>query len=263
MLPPNAARTASPTHGWQPAARRPRLRLMLALLTAEAVVLGALDLLIVVLAISVLGRPEAWAGYLNFACGAGAVLAATVSAVLVGRRMGAPILGAALVLSGALAALALGLGTVGTVALLAVVGASATLLEIAARTLLQRSVPPQLIGRIFGLQEGLMMAGYAIGALLVPALVYLGGSQLALLGVAAVLPLAAAVGGRALFGLDAGAPVPVVEIALLRSLPLFRRPARARTRGSGRRPHPGPRAGRHRADAPGWPGGRVLCDRRR
>ena len=36
-----------------------------------------------------------------------------------------------------------------------------------------------------------------------------------------MLPLAAVAGGRALFGLDAEAPVPVVEIALLRSLPLF------------------------------------------
>lgn len=98
---------------------------------------------------------------------------------------------------------------------------TATLLEIATRTLLQRSVPPRLIGRIFGLQEGLMMAGYAVGALLVPLLVYFGGSRLALLGVAALLPLAAAAGGRALFGLDAETPVPVVEIALLRSLPLF------------------------------------------
>ena len=207
--------------GLRLAVRQPRLRLMLALLTADAIVLGALDLLIVILAISVLGCSQAWAGYLNFACGVGSVLAATVSAVLVGRRLGAPILGAALVFSGALAALALGLGTVGTMALLAVAGASDTLLEIAARTLLQRSVPPRLIGRIFGLLEGLMMAGYAIGALLVPALVSLGGSRLALLGVAALLPLAAAVGGRALFGLDAETPVPVVEIALLRSLPLF------------------------------------------
>jgi hypothetical protein len=207
--------------GLRLAVRRPRLRLMLALLTAESIVLGALDLLIVIVAINVLDRPEAWAGYLNFACGAGAVLAATVSAVLVGRRLGAPILGAALVFSGAVAALALGLGVAGTVALLAVAGANATLLEIATRTLLQRSVPPRLIGRIFGLQEGLMMAGYAIGALLVPLLVYLGGDRLALLGVAALLPVAAAAGGRALFGLDAGTPVPVVEIALLRSLPLF------------------------------------------
>lgn len=207
--------------GLRLAVRRPRLRLMLALLTAESVVLGALDLLIVILAISVLGRPQSWAGYLNFACGAGAVLAATVSAVLVGRRLGAPILGAAMVLSGALAALALGLGAVGTVAVLAVAGASYTLLNIATRTLLQRSVPPQLIGRIFGLLEGFVMGGYALGALLVPALVYLGGSRLALLGAAALLPLAAAVGGRALFGLDAETPVPVVEIALLRSLPLF------------------------------------------
>jgi len=207
--------------GLRLAVRRPRLRLMLALLTAEAVVLGALDLLIVILAISVLGRPQAWAGYLNFATGVGSVVAATVSAVLVGRRLGAPILGAALALSGALAVLAFGLGVAGTVALLAVAGASGTVLDVATRTLLQRSVPPQMLGRVFGLLEGLMMAGYALGALLVPALVSLGGSRLALLGVAAVLPLAAAVGGRALFGLDAGAPVPVVEIALLRSLPLF------------------------------------------
>jgi len=201
--------------------RRPRLRLMLALLTAEAVVVGALDLLFVILAINVLDRSQAWAGYLNFAYGVGAVLAATVSAMLVGRRLGGPILGAALVLSGALAALAFGLGLAGTVALLTVVGASRALLDVASRTLLQRSVPTQLLGRVFGVLEGLTMAGTALGALFVPLLVYLGGSRLALVGVAAVLPLAAVAGGRELFGLDAGARVPVVEIALLRSMPLF------------------------------------------
>ena len=207
--------------GLRLAARQPRLRLMLALLTADAVVVGALDLLIVILAISVLGRSQAWAGYLDFAWGAGAVLAATVSVVLVGRRLGAPILAAALIFSAGMAALAFGVGLAGTVALLTVAGASHCVLDVATRTLLQRSVPPELIGRIFGVLEGLVMAGLAVGALIVPVLVHLGGNRLALLGVAAVLPLAAVAGGRALISLDADTPVPVVEIALLRSLPLF------------------------------------------
>ena len=203
------------------AVRQPRLRLMLALLTAAAAVVGALDLLFVILAVTVLGRSQAWAGYLNSVYGVGAILAAGVSMLLVGRRLGAPILGAALLLSGALAALASGLGLAGTVALLTVVGASRAVLDVATRSLLQRSVPAQSLGQVFGLLEGLTMAGLAIGALLVPALVHLGGSWLALLGVAAVLPLAATAGGRALFGLDANAPVPVVQIALLRSISLF------------------------------------------
>jgi hypothetical protein len=201
--------------------RQPRLRLMLALLTAEAMVLGSLDLLFVILAVTVLDRPQEWAGYLNAAYGVGAVLAALAGVLLVGRRLGGPILAAALLLSGALAALATGVGVTGTVALLMLAGASRALLDVATRTLLQRSVPTDVIGRVFGLLEGLMMAGLAVGSLLVPALVFLGGNRLALIGVAAVLPLGAAAGGRGLFRLDAGTPVPVVQIALLRSIPLF------------------------------------------
>jgi MFS family permease len=201
--------------------RQPRLRLMLALLTAEAAVVGALDLLFVILAVTVLGRPQAWAGYLNSAYGVGAILAATLGVLLVGRRLGGPNAGAALLLSGALAALAASLGLAGTVALLTAAGASRALLDVASRALLQRSVPAQSLGQVFGLLEGLTRTGLAIGSVLVPVLVHLGGSRLALLGVAAVLPLAAAAGGRALVTLDAQAPVPVVQIALLRSLPLF------------------------------------------
>src|SRR5690242_11157980 len=214
------ASTTGVAEGLRLAVRQPRLRLMLALLTADAVVVGALDLL-VILALTVLGRPPSWAGYLEFAFGAGAMLAATVSALLVGRRLGGPILAAALGMSGALAVVAFGPGLAGTVILLAVAGAGHLMLEVATRTLLQRSVPPRLIGRIFGVLEGFTMAGLAVGALLVPALAHLGGSRLAVLGVAAVLPLAAVAGGRAVFRLDAGTAVPVVEIALLRSLPLF------------------------------------------
>ena len=213
--------TAGLTASARLAAGQPRLRLMLALLTAEAAVVGAMDLLFVILAVTVLHRSQAWAGYLNSVYGVGAILAAAVSVLLVGRRLGVPILASALLLSGALAALAAGLGLAGTVALLTVAGASRALLDVASRSLLQRSVPAQSLGQVFGLLEGLTMAGLAVGAVLVPVLVHLGGSRLALLGVAAVLPLAATAGGRALFSLDAHAPVPVVQIALLRSIPLF------------------------------------------
>jgi MFS family permease len=194
---------------------------MMALVTADSVVVGALDLLVVILAITVLHRSSGWAGYLQFAFGVGALLAATVSVALVGRRLGGPILAAALAFSGALAVVAFGLGLPGTMALLVVAGAGHCLLEVATRTLLQRSVPPELIGRVFGVLEGFTMAGLAVGALLVPGLAHLGGSRLAIGGVAAVLPLAAAAGGRAVFRLDVGTAVPVVQIALLRSLPLF------------------------------------------
>ena len=172
----STANTGGVAEGLRLAVRQPRLRLMLALLTADAVVVGALDLLVVILALTVLGRPPSWAGYLEFAFGAGAVLAATVSAVLVGRRLGGPILAAALGLSGALAVVAFGPGLAGTVILLAVAGAGHCLLTVATRTLLQRSVPPRLIGRIFGVLEGFTMAGLAVGALLVPALAHLGGA---------------------------------------------------------------------------------------
>jgi Cyclic nucleotide-binding domain len=182
---------------------------------------GALDLLFVILAVTVLGRSQAWAGYLNSFYGAGAFLAVAAGVLLTGRRLGRPILAAALLLSAALAALAAGPGLAGTVVLLALAGASREVLDVASRTLLQRSVPAQLVGQVFGVLEGLTMAGLAAGALLVPVLVRVGGSRAALLGVAAVLPLAAIAGGRALFSLDAGTPVPLVQITLLRSLPMF------------------------------------------
>ena len=221
-LPPEGTAPAGGIgEGLRLAVRQPRLRLMMALVTADNIVVGALDLLVVILAVTVLHRSSGWAGYLQFAFGVGALLAATVSVALVGRRLGGPILAAALAFSGALALVAFGLGLLGTMALLVVAGAGHCLLEVATRTLLQRSVPPGLLGRVFGVLEGFAMAGLAVGALLVPGLAHLGGSRLAVLGVAAVLPLAAAAGGRAVFRLDTGTDVPVVQIALLRSLPLF------------------------------------------
>jgi CRP-like cAMP-binding protein len=60
-----------------------------------------------------------------------------------------------------------------------------------------------------------------VGSLLTPLLVSAGGSTMALIGVGAILPLVFALSGRGVLAIDRAAHVPVVEIALLRSLGAF------------------------------------------
>jgi CRP-like cAMP-binding protein len=197
-------------------------RSMIALLGAEYAVIGALDVLFVVLAVDVLALGGSGAGYLNGAFGAGGVIGIAATIALVGRRRLVPALVAAMALWGAAcAAIGLWPTAAGALVLLAVAGAGRSVFDVAGRTLLQRSASAELLGRAFGAVEGLSMAGMALGALVTPALVGAGGATLALAATGALLPVLALVYLRRLRALDARADVPVVEIALLRLLPMM------------------------------------------
>jgi MFS family permease len=193
---------------------RPRPRLLVSLLTAQYVVVGSLDVLFVVVAIQVLGRGQVWVGYLNTAYGAGAVAAGLLTAHLLGRPLGRALVTSLLALSVGLILTAFTSAVGPVVMLIAVAGGGRAVLAVSANTLLQRVVPAQLVGRVFGIVEGLSMAGLAAGSLLTPLLVGLGGARLALIAVGALLPVTAACGLRTLRRVDRGRAVPATEVAL-------------------------------------------------
>ena len=178
--------------GVRAVAREPGPRALVWLLGVEALAIGALDVLYVVLAVGVLGHDGSVAGYLNAAFGAGGVLGVAATVALVGRRRIAPSLLAGLaVWAAALAAIAALPSTAAAFLLLGAAGIGRTMLDVAGRTLLQRIAPPDALARVFGLLEGVSMAGLAVGSIAASGFVALAGGRGAFVCLAALLPLAA------------------------------------------------------------------------
>ncbi|MGA2519489.1 MAG: MFS transporter [Acidimicrobiales bacterium] len=187
------------------------------------VFVGALDLLAVVLAISVLGLGRGGAGYLNAVVAAGGLAAGVVTAMLVGRRHLSPFLvSGVLGATFALALVAARPDVVGAFLLLAVVGFSGSVFEVTAMTMLQRVAPSDALAGIFSLRESLMDAGLGTGIVIVQIGVSVGGYRGALVIPAVLASLLVATTWRSLRSVDASAQVPQVEIRLLRSIPIFR-----------------------------------------
>ena len=202
-------------------AREPRLVVLL--LSSGVIVVGALDVLFVSTAIELLDIGAGGAGFLSAAFGAGAIVGAASTVALVGRRRLTPSLAGGAVLFGApIGLVAVAPSAVSASVLFAAAGAGRSVGDVSGRTLLQRISPNDVLSRVFGVLEGLMMLALVVGSVGAAILIEAYGVQTALVVVGAFLPLVILVSSGRLLSIDRSADAPDAErLALLRAIPFF------------------------------------------
>jgi MFS family permease len=208
--------------GFQAIASERRLRLVIALYSAQTVLAGALGVLVVVTALELLDAGESGVGLLNAASGIGGIVGALGAFALIGRKRLASDFGLGIVLWGAPLAL-IGAWPNKAVALLAfgVLGLGNTLVDVAGLTLLQRTAPPAVIGRVFGVLEMMLVGTIGLGAALAPLLIDWVGIRWALVVTGAFLPVLAALTWRKLLQVDAESEPPTEALRLLQPISFF------------------------------------------
>ena len=207
--------------GFVTLAREPGLRVLVLLLSAQTLVAGALNVLIVVTALQLLDLGEGGVGYLNSAVGIGGLIGALISAALIGRRLTTNFLLGILLWGIPIALIGLVPEPAPALLFLGLVGLGNTLVDVSAFTLLQRAVPDEVLARVFGAVQALWVGGIGIGAIIAPLLIEALGVRGALIVTGALLPVLTILSHRRLAPLDE-VPVPERELALLRGIEIFK-----------------------------------------
>jgi MFS family permease len=208
--------------GFRVVRSEPRLRLLIGLYGAQTLVAGAYGVLVVVIALQVLDLGNAGVGLLQAATGVGAVVGAALAFALVGRKRTATDLSIGLACFGApLLALAALPRTWTAVMALAVLGIGNSLVDVSAVTLIQRTSPPAVAGRVFGLLQAVLVGALGLGAVVTPLLVHLIGARGTLVAAGAILPLLAIATRSSLAAVDVGGSVPEEQLRAIESVPFL------------------------------------------
>jgi MFS family permease len=191
------------------------------LYTAQTLVAGALNVLVVVSALELLGVDASGVGYLNGALGVGGLLGGFVALVLATRGrlagdfgLGIAIFGLPLVLIGITSSVPVALLA------LALVGLGNSIVDINALTIMQRAVPDAVLARVLGVLEGILIGAIGIGGLLAPVLIHFAGIRWALILTGLLLPVLALAAAGALRSIDRRTAAPV-HLELLRGIDLL------------------------------------------
>ncbi|MDX6621251.1 MAG: hypothetical protein QOK36_3637 [Gaiellales bacterium] len=198
----------------------PHARLVVGLIASQTFVRGCLNVLIVVTAYQVLHTGATEVGYLAAAIGAGGLVGALGAVSLRSERL-APPLAWALVFWGVPIMLIAPLPYPATViALLAVIGAANSVVDVSAFTLLQRTVPDEVLTRVLGVTWGIAMGAVAIGSFVAPLVLRVIGTRPTFLVVGAILPVLVLLSRRRLIQIDSQV-TPASQLALTERVALF------------------------------------------
>jgi MFS family permease len=209
--------------GFGTVAHDAKLRLLIGLYGTQTLVAGAMNVLIVVLALETLDLGNAGIGFLNSAWGVGGLLGGVAAIGLVaGTRLGSAF-GAGLALAG-LPALGIALvpRTAPALVFLALAGIGTTIVDVAGLTLLQRSVPDEVLTRVMGVVQSVFVGTLGLGAVIAPGLLDLLGDRWTFAAVGALLPVVAALGWPRLRRLDVETATAPPNAELLRAIAIFR-----------------------------------------
>lgn len=200
----------------------PRLRLIIGLYSAQTLVAGAYGVLVVLIALQLLDLGNAGVGLLQAATGVGAIIGALLALVLVGRRRTAGDFGIGLFCFGAglLAVAALPHAWAAIVGL-AVLGVGNSVVDVSAITLLQRTTPAAVAGRVFGLLDAALIGALGLGSVATPLLVHLVGVRTSLVVAGAILPVFAIATRRLLVSVDRSAAVPEEQLQAISTVPFL------------------------------------------
>jgi MFS family permease len=208
--------------GFRAIAGERRLRLLVGLFSAQTFVDGMLSVLIVVVALDLLDTGRAGVGFLNSAVGIGGLLGALAAAALVGRRRLAADFGLGIFIWGVpIALVAVWPNQVFALVLLGIVGIGNTLVDVSGMTLLQRAAPDDVLARVFGVLESLLLLTVGLGALVAPLLVNWLGDRGALIVAGALLPILVVPAWPRLTAIDEASRVPEERLDLLRGNAIF------------------------------------------